>query len=469
MVKKLFGHTAIYGLAPQISKLASFFVLPIITQDLTELDYGVAGIMTAYTTAISALSVLGLRLILVNSYYKSPGHFKWGWRQIYGFLTLWNIIYALLLSLLIFWAVPAEAFENRWLIMLLNVAPVVVFGPSATLGSTYFQVRQKPLQIGLRTGIFGILSVFLHVFFISYLKLGYMGWFWSYFIVGILSNISYWVPLNFSLGFKPIFNFKWRYIKNSLKVSLPTVPHYYSSYLLNSSDKLVMDLVNVNTGDIGRYNAAYIVGNVIQQIGDASGLAIGPLMMEKYKSGQDRSARNLIFLLQIAFFVLTFTICLWLKELFAFLIRNESLAQMYGLGVIIVMSYNYRPMYFGANNKLFFTEKTNVVWKVTFIAGLLNVVLNFLLIPIYGFEVAAYTTFVSLMFMGYAGFYLKVFKQINHVNYYPILWFLFTIILTIISIYAVDFSFSVKAFITASILGGVGLAAHKYKTLINEF
>lgn len=468
MVKKLFSHTAIYGLAPQISKLASFFVLPIITQDLTELDYGVAGVMTAYTTAIAALSVLGLRIILVNSYYKSPGHYKWGWRQIYGFLTFWNLFYALLLSLLIFWAVPEEASENRWAIMILNVAPVVIFGPSATLGSTFYQVKQKPFQIGIRTGIFGVMSVLLQVFFISYLKMGYMGWFWSYFIVGVLSNISYWIPINFILGFKPIFNFKWRYIKNSLKVSLPTVPHYYSSYLLNSSDKLVMDLVNVNTGDIGKYNAAYIVGNIVQQIGDASGLAVGPMMMEMYKKGQDKSARNLIFLLQIVFFILTFTLCLWLKELFAFLIRNETLAQMYGLGIIIIMSYNYRPMYFGANNKLFFTEKTNVIWKVTFVAGLLNVVLNFLLIPPYGFEVAAYTTFVSLMFMGYAGFYLKVFKQINHVNYYPILWFLLTIFLTIISIYAVDLSILLKSLITFSIFAGVGIVGYKYKTLLNE-
>src|SRR5690606_22406584 len=114
-----------------------------------------------------------------------------------------------------------------------------------------------------------------------------------------------------------------------------------------------------------------------------------------------------------------------------FLIRNEVLSQMYPLGIVIIMGYNYRPMYFGANTKLMFAEKTNVLWKVTFVAGLINVMLNFLLIPYFGFEAAAFTTFVSLMFMGYIGFYLKIFKDINAANFYPLAWLTATVILSI--------------------------------------
>ena len=74
MLKKLFSHTAIYGLAPQITKIASFFSLPLITAELTDLDYGIAGIMTAYTASISVLAALGLKVVLVNSFFKSPAH-----------------------------------------------------------------------------------------------------------------------------------------------------------------------------------------------------------------------------------------------------------------------------------------------------------------------------------------------------------------------------------------------------------
>ncbi|MEB2777500.1 lipopolysaccharide biosynthesis protein [Algoriphagus sp. D3-2-R+10] len=467
MFKKLFSHTVIYGFAPQVAKVAQFFILPVITQDLTEIDFGVAGILTAYTSSIAVLAFLGLRVILVNTFYKSPNHFKWAWRQIYGFLTLWNFVYALLLGFLIYWIIPEEAHEDRWLIMLINVAPLVLFGPVGTIGTTYFQLKQKPLQIGLRTALFGVLAVFLNLYFISFLKLGYMGWFWSNLIVTVLSNASYYYPINFKFGLKPIFNFKWRLIKQSLKVSLPTVPHYYSTYLLNSSDKMVMDVLGVGVDKIGKYNAAYMVGNIFQQIGVAAGFAVGPMMMQKFKEGKDIVARNLIFGLQFAFFVLTFLASIWLKELFSFLLRSPGLDQLYSLGIIIIMGYNYRPMYMGSSNKLFFVEKTNIIWKVTFVAGIINVVLNSIFIPIYGFEVAAYTTFISLMFMGYIGFFIPSIKAENPVNYHPLAWLIMTIGLTVGAYFIVDFPMHLKIVITLLVLGISLISAFLFKKRFN--
>ena len=82
MFKKLFSHTAIYGFAPQIVKVAQIFILPLTTPFLSPLDYGVAGVVTAVVGAISVFQGLGLNMILSNSFYKSPGQFKWLWLDI---------------------------------------------------------------------------------------------------------------------------------------------------------------------------------------------------------------------------------------------------------------------------------------------------------------------------------------------------------------------------------------------------
>ncbi len=132
----------------------------------------------------------------------------------------------------------------------------------------------------------------------------------------------------------------------------------------------------------------------------ASGLALGPLMNEHYIKKDDVGARNLVFILQIAFFFGTFLLCLWLREFFSIMIRNADPAQMYPLGSSSLWGYNYRPMYFGANNALFFAEKTNLLWRVTLVAGLINVVLNFIAIPIFGFEAAGVTTYIALFVHG---------------------------------------------------------------------
>jgi O-antigen/teichoic acid export membrane protein len=468
MIKKLFSHTAIYGLAPQLTKLASFFVLPIITKDLTAVDYGVSGVITAYTTAISVFASLGLRLVLVNSFFKSPHHYKWLWRQVYGFLTLWNIVYAIILSALIYFIVPTEAVGNQWLIVGLNVLPLVFFGQTQTICSTYYQINQKPFQIALRSIIFGLITIALNIYFISHLKLGYMGWFWSTFIVGILVNISFFYPLNFILKITPILNYKWRLIRQSLSVSLPTVPHHYSGYLLGSSDKAIMDLMHIDTSRIGVYNVATLVSTPAAQLASASTIAIGPLLNTLYKKSQDERARNLIFFWQGSFLVGTFIFCIWLKEIFAILIKNESLKDSFQLGIIMVMAFNYRPMYAGANAKILYAEKTKILWRVSFIAGISNVLMNVVAIPIWGFEAAAYTTFISYMYMGYSGFYFKVFREINPVRYYPEFWLALTIATTALVCWLVNVAFAYKIAITLVVLALSVVLLLKTKKMYDE-
>lgn len=452
MLKKLFAHTAIYGIAPQLTKLAGFLALPIITKDLTAVDYGVSGVITAYATAISVFASLGLRLVLVNSFFKSPNHYKWLWRQVYGFLTLWNFVYAVILSVLIYAITPLEAIDNRWLIVTLNVLPLVFFGQTQTICSAYYQINQKPMQIALRSVIFGLLTIVLNIYFISVLKMGYMGWFWSTFIVGILTNISFYYPLNFVLKITPILNYKWRLIRQSLKVSLPTVPHYYSVYLLSTSDRAVMDLLHVDTAKIGVYNLANLVSTPLSQLATASTLAVGPILNSYYKKSQDVRARNMIFLWQGAFLVGSFLFCIWLKEIFSLLIQNESMQKSYHLGVIMVMAFNYRPMYAGANAKLFYVEKTKILWRVSLVAGISNVLMNLIAIPFWGVEAAAYTTYISYMYMGYSGFYYKVFKEISTVKYYPEFWLGLTIVITAMAYGAVNLDFVTKAGITIFVL-----------------
>lgn len=452
MLKKLFSHTAIYGLAPQVSKLAGLLALPVITKHLTQTDFGVFGVITAVVGGLSIFANLGLNVVLSNSFYKSPLQYKWAWRQIYGFLILWNLPYAVMLGMVIYVFVPLEAQKDTLYIVTLNTISIVFFGPTAIIGSLYYQLKQKPAQVAIRSAIVGTLTVGLNVYFIAYKGLGYMGWFLSSCVSQMLLQVSYWLPIYFTLKLKPIFNFKRRFIKRQLLVSLPAVPHYYGAYLLNTSDRLIMKILKIPIGDIGLYNAANIVGNMVEMVSIASGQAISPVLLATYKNENEPLARNLIFILQTAFLTGTFLCSIWLKEIFFLLIQNHTLRRVYPLGIIIIMAYNYRPMYIAANNRLFYYEKTKVLPKITFVAGMGNVVLNIALIPFFGYQVAVYTTFIWLMYMGYIGFYLKEFKERCSLSYYPLRWLLLTVLLTYIAYYVVDFLLWRKILITLSVV-----------------
>lgn len=465
MLKKLFSHTFIYGFANQIPKIAGLFSLPFITVHLTEKDYGIFGVITSYMAAIEVFGYLGLRVVLVNSFYKHRNWYPYVWKEIYGFLIIWNFIFVFAKTLFLYALMPEEV-ENVPLVIILSVGSGLLFGPTATIGSTFFQIKQRPFPIASRTAVFGLLTVLLNILFIAHLKLGYIGWLLSTFIVTLLINVSYLYPLLYVEKFTPIFKISYRRIKSYLKITLPTIPHYYSTFLLNTSDKIVMERLQVPINDIGKYSAAYTVGNFFNSIGMVSGFAITPLMNECYKNKNDKEARDLVFVLQGVFFLASFIISIWLKEIFALLIKNKTLALTYPLGIIIVMAYNYRAMYYGAINKLFYLEKTNILWKITFFAGLINLIANLIFIPLFGYKIAAITTFFSLLFMGYSGYFLKDFKENNTVKFYPWLWIFITIGLTVLAYFLRDISLYYKMGIT--LIASVFAAYLSYKLYLKR-
>ena len=48
MLKKVLKNSLIYGIAPQITAVANILVLPLITPNLTEFDFGINGIALSY-------------------------------------------------------------------------------------------------------------------------------------------------------------------------------------------------------------------------------------------------------------------------------------------------------------------------------------------------------------------------------------------------------------------------------------
>ncbi|WP_299984900.1 oligosaccharide flippase family protein [uncultured Pontibacter sp.] len=468
MLRKLLSHAAIYGLSAQLPRLAGVLALPLITQYLTPTDYGVAGVITAYYSALLVMMSLGFTVVMDNSFARHPTRFQWIWRQLYGFLTYWSLLYGLLCMGIIYMAVPADAQDNRLLITLLTGAPLLFFVVTDLFGGMYCLHLQRPLPIALRSFLMGGVNVILTIYFIAGLKMGYMGWFYA----SLLSSAAGFVVSVYIIakqGLWPIFNFKWYRIRHSLKVSLPAVPHGFSFFMLDTSDRLVLDVLHVPVGRIGLYNVASNFGIYFSSASFAVVQAATPLYMKLYAQTKSieaaLQARYMTYTLQLIFFAATFVGSLWMKEIFGFLIRNEELQQAYPLAIVILMGYNFRPMYMAAINLLTFHEKTAKLWRISTVAGIGNIVLNLILVPLYGFQMAAYTTFAALMYMGYSGYYLKAYRELALVKFYPVWWLLATIVLLVLAYQLREVDVLVKVAVTAVVTVTGIVAAYRYKKL----
>lgn len=454
MLKKILSDFGAYGVAPFIPKVANIFVLPLITPYLTKFDYSVWGVIIAYVYFAQIFLTLSLQVNLSNSFFKSAFQYKWLWRQIYGFWTLWSIIFVVILTFLLFFVIPVEVNSNLWIIIGLVVTPTLLFGPVEIIANTYYQLNKKPKEIVLRNVLFGILSVVLIWYFISDLRLGYMGWFYAGFISEILLKLSWFYNLNFKLKLKPILNFKYKTIKNALKVSLPLIPHSNALYVLNQSDRVVMDVMNVPLQNIGSYNASYSIANIFETLSTAFSVTMVPYIYQMYKVNNQKLVRTYFFISQSLFFMAIIIYSLFAKEIVDFLFRNDDFKDLYPLTVLIMASMSFKPMYMASTLIYFFNEQTKKISIYSFIAGGLNIILNFIFIPIFGFEAAIVSTIIGFLFLAYSRFFSTDFKILTGINYYPIIWIFVSISVPIVSyiLCKQTLNFRLITFLTISIL-----------------
>lgn len=466
MLKKLLSNTMIAAMAPQIPKFAGLFVLRWTTPHLTPEDYGIFGTIFAYDGALSAFRELGVGMLLMRSYFAYPNRWKIVWQQLMGLSYAWSIIFSFFQVLLLYFIIPKEAAENKWLIIGLIVIPALLFDRAILFGSLVQQYTERFQYIALCSVLSGLVSIVFNYILIATFKMGYMGLLLAPIMGKIVQYFFYAIPLWFKHHITPIFRFKKRRIMQNLKIALPTIPHYYSSYFLNSSDRVVMDAMHIPQAEIGLYNTAYNMGNYFFMLTDALGKAFSATNGKLWFKGTEQSKidrRNLIFLFQGAFLMLTLTACLWMKEFFIIFFRNPDFQVVYPLAILIVMGYNYRPLYWASINALIYEKKTQFIWRITFTAGISNVILNLVGIPIWGYKFAAISTFISLFINGFLGFFVTAYKELKDAYYYPFVWMVVFIVLTIFAYLCKDLEIMWKGILTACFMGVAAYIFYKSK------
>jgi O-antigen/teichoic acid export membrane protein len=441
LAKKLFGPAVVYGLASQVTSLIQVFILPIVSPYLTKADFGISTVILGYLAMFSAFQYLGLPIIVSNAFYKHRHRYEYLFRASLGLLHIWSVPYCSFIAIILYFVCPEGAQDQTWWIIGAVCLPRLLLGPIDAIGILLFQLKQKPLVILVTTLLTGLIGSAVNMYCIVYLGIGYMGFIYGIAAGAIVQKLSMHYLITYRLGMTPIYTVPWKYWKPRLAISLPLIPHYYAGYLLNSSDRIVMDQLGVSMGDIGIYDGAGKFGNLFNSGSIAINKAVSPLLKEALRDKQDFMVRYLSEVFQLTLFVLTFGVTMLLPEVFPMLIRTPGMEAAIPIAVPIIMAYNYRGMYVGNVSVMFYFERTKKLLRLSFVAGISNVLLNLMFIPYWGFEAAAWSTFVCYLYTGYAGFMLKDYSEnIKHRMNWPF-WLVLTIALTCLAYFMQNQSF----------------------------
>ncbi len=452
MLKDLFKGSAIYGIAPFIPKILTVLLLPVLTKYLTSTDYGIIGTITSITFAVQAFQDLGLKTLLPNYFYKCRGQYKVMWREVYGFLSIWMVVYAFIQGLLLYFFIPKEAIENRWTIILLSNFSTVFFGPTSIIGQMYYQLSLKPTPVAIRVVLSGFTTVLVNFLCVVVFHWGYLGAYVGSFSGTFLANLTYWPVVNKKIGLSPIYNFKWRSLRGWLRISVPTIPHYYSGYLMHSSNVVAMNLYQKPQAEIGQLTMSQNISSIFETLLNAVNQVWSPMAYRYIRDRNVGEMKRILYVYIIVAFSMTFLYSLWARELYGLLINNVEIAATYKYSIILVMALNYRPIYVYFCNYLFYYEKTIQLLKISFVAGLICCVIYFSFIPIFGVYAALIGFYLGCIFFGYSGYFNRYYKEKTIYRFKAYRWLLVQLFLTAVSFLCVDFPCLPKLLISISFL-----------------
>lgn len=195
---------------------------------------------------------------------------------------------------------------------------------------------------------------------------------------------------------KCIFN--KNYWKKAVSYNIPLIPHYLSLMILGQADRIMIKKI-CGDGDAGIYSLAYSISTLMNVFIAAVNSAMVPWVYNKMRLKEYRRIYEITrpVLIMMGGFTLLLTICA--PEIIGIVGTKEYMSSIWvipavSLGIFYTFCYNLYC------NVEFYYSKTKYVMVASSVGAVLNILLNAVFIPLYGFIAAGYTTMVCyLVFM----------------------------------------------------------------------
>ncbi|MFU0811283.1 MAG: Polysacc-synt-C domain-containing protein [Atopobium sp.] len=197
--------------------------------------------------------------------------------------------------------------------------------------------------------------------------------------------------------------FCWDYWKFTLAFNIPLLPHYLSEVLLNSSDRIMISQF-CSASDAGIYSIAYSAGMLMAILTGSLNNTVIPWLYRKLDS-KDYSPVNRTGLEILGFLAVAILLMDALAPDVVAILAPAKYGEAMELVPVIAASVFFIYLYSYCSNIEFFYEETKIAAVASIVAAVLNVVLNAIFIPMFGYRVAGYTTLVCYIALAINHYY----------------------------------------------------------------
>lgn len=189
---------------------------------------------------------------------------------------------------------------------------------------------------------------------------------------------------------KKLFSKKyWLY---ALQFNIPLIPHALSQNILSSADRIMIrDMVGKSQA--GYYTLAYNVSAIMLLFNTSLSQTLAPWTYQKLKDDKVEDINRIaVFTIGFVAFINLLLIA-FAPELISIFAPKEYAEAIYIIPPV-AMSVFFMFLYDWFARFEYYYEKTMNILVASLTGAILNVILNYLFIPVWGYVAAGYTTFV---------------------------------------------------------------------------
>ncbi|MGD8780745.1 MAG: oligosaccharide flippase family protein [Ignavibacteria bacterium] len=397
-VKYFLKHTLAYGISNIAQKASGIILVPLYTKYLSTEKYGQLGILLVTIIILSQGLTLGQGQAIIR--YSNIEEYREKRKSI--FFTLLSIIVVIALLIItfgkIFLVYFADLFHQRDIFY--SYLNICIFIIAVTCINTFLLNKLRADEKSTQYTITGIaklvVNITLTVYLVAFQNKGINGILYSNLASEIISLLII-VPY---LRNQIIFHFEKDLVKESLKFGIPLIFSTLAMNFLNWSDRYVLKLLT-NYSTLGLYELGYKTAGILNMFFIVPfNLTLMPLAYKFYKQEGDKLFYSKI--LTFFSFVLFWgglALSVFGKEVIQIFALDSSYYPAYEVVPLLTLSYCIFGVSLVTMLALYLTGKTNTLAVIFAICSLLNIALNFVLIPHLGMIGAALNTLIAFVIL----------------------------------------------------------------------
>lgn len=439
-------------------KAVAVLSTPIITRILTPADYGIAATYLSIFNIITIIGTLDLySSVQIASFDFEENEMNRFMSSILSLSSISLLILFLIVQIFKDFSMSIIGLDNNLIIFLfINVLLTNAY----TLLQTKHRAELKYKNFVFLSIVVSTTSPILSILFINMMdNYKYFGRILGNALPQLLISIVIFIYIIFK-G-KEFYN--KGYWKYALNISLPLIPHHLSAGILSQSDRIMINNL-IGSFEVGLYSLSYSYATILNVLFTSFNQAWVPWFYGKMKNQEYLEIKKIVKPYTILFSIIYFSMVVVGPE--ALMIFGPE-NYWDGKWIIppVLLGIYFQFLYSLYVNIEFYLKKTKYIAIGTAIAAIVNLILNHIFIPIFGYISAGYTTLIGYLILFFLHYQItKRWIKIDIIGINFLLkWVVFVITITLIIAFLYPFPLIRYCVFAVVILGIIGF---NYKNIV---